>query len=402
MSFGQSLSGLSAAAKNLDVIGNNIANSATVGYKSGSVTFSDVYSNSVIGLGVNVSGISQDFSSGTLSSTGNQLDMAIDGDKGLFVLQDKEGSLLFTRNGQFFPDSLNHVVNAQGYQLMGYAPGGTNLVGLQIPAGNLAPQASTTLDNRVNLDASVPEVPAAVVFDADDPATYSNVVPVTVYDSLGNKHRLMQYYTKREAAGGMAQWEVNFQLDGQAPDNAASLLLSFDSAGALDPAAVSAATMTFSNLVVNGAPVDDLDIRIDYEGSSQYSSGFTQSFQVDGFASGEFSSISIATNGEMVAHYTNGEKSVIGIVVLADFNNVLGLRSVGGNAWVESGDSGQPIFGIPGSNGLASIMGQMVEESNVDISKSLVDMIMAQRTYQANAQSIKTQDQMMQTLITMR
>ncbi|MFA5664309.1 flagellar hook protein FlgE [Castellaniella sp.] len=402
MSFGQSLSGLNAAAKNLDVIGNNIANSATVGYKSGSITFSDMYSSSMIGLGVNVSGISQDFRSGTLSSTGNQLDMAIDGDKGLFVLQNNEGALMYSRNGQFFPDSLNRVVNAQGQQLMGYAPGGTNLVGLQIPEVNLAPQASTTLDNRVNLDASVPAIPAAVAFDADDSSTYSNVVPVTVYDSLGNKHRLMQYYTKREAAGGMAQWEVNFTLDGQAPDGGTGMLLSFDSAGALNPATPSTATISFVGLEVNGAPVDDLAILVDYGESTQYSSGFTQGFRVDGYASGEFSSISIATNGEMTAHYTNGQKSVIGNVVLADFNNVLGLQSVGGNAWVESGASGQPIFGIPGSNGLGAIMGQMVEESNVDISKSLVDMIMAQRTYQANAQSIKTQDQMMQTLITMR
>lgn len=402
MSFGQSLSGLNAAAQNLDVIGNNIANSATVGFKSGSMTFSDIYSSSMVGLGVNISGINQDFSSGTLTTTGNQLDMAIDGDKGLFVVQDAQGSQFYTRNGQFFSNHQNQVVNAQGQQLMGYAPGSTNLIGLSIPVGNLPPQATTQINNRVNLDATVPALADTVSFDPDLPDTYSQAVPVTVYDSLGNRHRLVQYYTKRESLSGAAQWEVNFRLDGRVPDQSASMMLRFDAAGRLSPAEPSAATVAFEGLVVNGAPTEDLAIRIHYAGSTQFSGGFTQNFDADGYASGEYASIRISADGQMVAHYTNGEKTTVGTVVLADFNNVRGLVSVGGNAWSESAESGQPIFGTPGNNGLAAIMGQAVEESNVDISKALVDMIMAQRTYQANAQSIKTQDQMMQTLMTMR
>ncbi|MBV6273168.1 flagellar hook-basal body complex protein [Alcaligenaceae bacterium CGII-47] len=572
MGFGQGLSGLNAAAQNLDVIGNNIANSGTVGFKTGTATFADVYANSRVGLGVQVASVNQRFTTGIVSSTGNQFDMAIDGSKGMFVLQNSNGAQLYSRNGQFFADKENKIVNAQGQQLMGYAAGGTNLIGMTVPVGNIDPVATANLANMVNLDANAkvaatPEtlgtlslttpagetsnyyyrvaggsnyiwtnssgvaspalapsagsynswdtpptqftlsagaptpatfpatggnIPgdaatvgtvqladaagtptsyfytvdaagiytwytdvgggtvanpgdaefpadatystggvtaAAVVinptnqptavppvnsqnvayaasvvipFSPTDPDSFSNATPITVYDSLGNEHRLTQYYTKRPAVAGNSVWEVNFRIDGQVPSAGGSMQLTFDPAGRLLAGAPSSQTVTLTAPGGGASPASPMNILVNYANSTQFGGGFTQNFVPDGYATGEYASTSVGTNGELIANYTNGAKKVMGTLALADFNNLQGLQSVGGNAWIETASSGQPILGQPGSNGLAVIKGQSVEESNVDMSQELVNMIIAQRTYQANAQTIKTQDQILQTLITMR
>lgn len=151
MSFGQGLSGLNAASQNLDSIGNNIANSGTVGYKASTVQFADVYANSRIGLGVQVSRVSQRFSVGNVSNSGNQFDMAIDGANGLFRLEQSNGAVLFSRNGQFYPDKAGYLVNAQGHYLTGYGPGGSQLERLQVPSANVPPKATTALDFKPNL-----------------------------------------------------------------------------------------------------------------------------------------------------------------------------------------------------------------------------------------------------------
>ena len=154
MGFGQGLSGLNAAAQNLDVIGNNIANSGTVGFKSGTATFADVYASSRVGLGVQVASINQRFTVGTISSTGNQFDMAIDGAKGLFRVQDPSGNILYSRNGQFNADKDNYIVNAQGQRLTGYEANGTDLVPIRVPVGNIAPKATDGITTKTNLDAN--------------------------------------------------------------------------------------------------------------------------------------------------------------------------------------------------------------------------------------------------------
>jgi flagellar hook protein FlgE len=150
------------------------------------------------------------------------------------------------------------------------------------------------------------------------------------------------------------------------------------------------------------SPAAPLNITVGYADSTQFGGGFTQNFTQDGYATGEYTSMSIGTDGSIIANYTNGQTKAIGTLALADFNNLQGLHPVGGNGWAETAASGQPILGQPGSNGLATIKSQAVEKSNVDMSQALVNMIIAQRTYQANAQTIKTQDQILQTLITMR
>jgi flagellar hook protein FlgE len=177
--------------------------------------------------------------------------------------------------------------------------------------------------------------------------------------------------------------------------------LEFDTAGRLDPATASY-TLNFQVPASGGAAAADLAIAVSYANSTQFGGSYSQDFIQNGYATGEYASMSIGSNGELIANYTNGAKQVMGTLALADFSNLQGLQPVGGNAWAETANSGQPIFGTPGSNGLATIKGQAVEESNVDMSQELVNMIIAQRTYQANAQTIKTQDQVLQTLITMR
>src|SRR5690554_596490 len=162
MGFGQGLSGLNAAAQNLDVIGNNIANSGTVGFKASTASFADVYASSRVGLGTQVAAINQRFTIGTVSNTGNQFDMAIDGSKGMFRVVDQSGSVLYTRNGQFSPDKDGYLVNAQGYRLTGYAEGGTNLVAVRVPTGNIAPSATDFVTSKLNLDANAPLAGGAV------------------------------------------------------------------------------------------------------------------------------------------------------------------------------------------------------------------------------------------------
>lgn len=499
MGFGQGLSGLNAAAQNLDVIGNNIANSGTVGFKSGSATFSDVYANSRVGMGVQVASINQRFTGGNLTSTGNQFDMAIDGDKGLFRVLDTSGNVLYTRNGQFFADKDNYIINAQGHRLTGYGASGTDLVPIMVPLGNIPPRATQDVDGalgvttKTNLDANasvvypaerlglaqletVPAgtsysyyyrtnadgtinwftdnatpptaapalaagdyttqsgeaftwdgtdtitspgglpaagsnelafVPASVArpFSPSDPESFTHSLPISVYDSLGNAHQLTQYFVKRESALGSSDsnWQVYYRLNGQEiashPDaNPADL--TFSNSGLL---------LTGGNQAINitnpggiNSPAEDMSFTLSYTGSTQFGSPFSPNFTQTGYRSGEYAGMTISADGSIVANYTNEQTQAMGYIALADFNNLQGLQPVGGNAWIETGASGGPVVGRPGTNGLATLRGQAVEESNVDMSQELVNMIIAQRTYQANAQTIKTQDQILQTLITMR
>jgi len=492
MGFGQSLSGLNAAAQNLDVIGNNIANSATIGYKSASVSFADVYANSRVGLGVQVTGVNQRFSVGNVKVTGGQFDIAIDGSKGLFRLQDTSGDVVYSRNGEFFADKNNYIVNAQGQRLTGFVGGADSLTlgPLMVPTGNIAPQATSSATTKANLDANspiisevdIPEslgvvtltptatgVPNAAAnykvsstgviswtdaagnpvaapadgtytsgagvpvtlsggqivsgsFDTDapnsayvapvtgrpfspaDPKSYTHALPIPVYDSLGNSHQLTQYFIKREGASGTeSQWDVHYTLDGMpvdAPAGGGPIQMVFDSAGRMTSPPMN--TIVINNPGLPGAPAEPLSISLDYFGSTQFGGDFTPSFTQTGYPTGEYSGLSISATGEVIASYTNGETQILGVVALADFKNLQGLKPVGGNAWTETSESGAALVGRPGQNGMANLKGQALEESNVDMSQELVNMIIAQRAYQANAQTIKTQDQALQSLITLR
>ncbi len=414
MGFGQGLSGLNAAAQSLDVIGNNIANSGTVGFKSASATFADVYASSRVGLGVKVAGINQRFNVGAVTGGGGQYDIAIDGAKGMFRVTDSSGSVMYTRNGEFSLDQNNFIVNAQGYNLTGYAGGavGTNPVAMQLPTANVQPIATTTGTTVANLDANANVVTEA--FDPTKPSSYTNANPISVFDSLGNSHQVMQYFAKRDAnAAGESVYEVYYTVDGKAMQPSAEAggvwtsgpagaltNLRFDTSGRLLNTAPVALSLAQPGGTVT--PAEPLAIAMDYTGTTQFGSAFATTMKVNGVTSGEFLSISISKNGELLAEYSNGQKRVVGTLALADFTNLQGLQPVGNNAWVETSASGQPTLGQPGTNGMASVVGQATEASNVDMSKELVNMIIAQRTYQANSQTIKTQDEIMQVLMNLK
>ncbi|OZI45000.1 flagellar biosynthesis protein FlgE [Bordetella genomosp. 5] len=408
MGFGQGLSGLNAASQNLDVIGNNIANSGTVGFKSGSASFADVYASSRVGLGVKVSAINQRFTVGNISTTGGEYDIAIDGAKGFFRLLDPSGSVFYSRNGEFGIDRDFRIVNAQGFQLTGYPPGGVGAapVGLTLPQGNIAPRATDAMTVQTNLDANAPVIPATPVFNAADDSTYTTSVPYTVYDSLGNAHQMTQYFVKRAAVAGESVYDVYYQLDGQAmtvgAGAAANATFTFSSAGVMTGTTPADMTINYATPGGTTSPAAPLAITLNYNGTTQFGSDFNPKMTQTGYASGEFSGITIGKDGSLEAKYTNGESQVIGTIALANFNNVQGLQPVGNNAWAETAESGQAVLGQPGTNGLATLAGQALEASNVDMSKELVNMIIAQRTYQANAQTIKTQDEVMQVLMNMR
>ncbi|MCK9512059.1 MAG: flagellar hook protein FlgE [Pigmentiphaga sp.] len=435
MGFGQGLSGLNAASQTLDVIGNNIANSGTAGFKGASAKFADIYASSSIGLGVQTTAISQNFKVGNLESTGNQYDIAIDGPTGFFRLVDTNGEILFSRNGQFLKDKDHYIVNAQGQQLTGYPPGlvGANPVPLQIPVGNVAPMATDKIQATLNLNGNQDPIPPTVDFNPERPDTFNTAVPATVYDSLGNSHQLTQYFVKRDPESIEAEvpnpdydpqdpnservitvtmlvsvWEVQYALGETVLDAGGEpFKLYFDSAGRQVTTGVNPTTPTTANLLFSdpgrpGSPTEALTIAVDYAGSTQFGSPFTQNIIPNGYASGEFVSVAFAEDGTIVANFTNGQTSIVGTLVLANFNNIQGLTPKGGNAWAESPTSGPAILGQPGSNGMSVVMGQAVEMSNVDLSQELVNLIIAQRTYQANAQTISTQDQILQTLMQMR
>lgn len=402
MGFGQGLSGLRAASENLDVIGNNVANSKTVGFKASTIAFADVYANSRVGLGVQVASVDQRFTTGNISTTGNQFDMAIDGADGLFRLTDKSGAVVYSRNGQFHADKDFNIVNAQGQQLTGYkAVDGkvTNeLMPVTVPVGNIDPQATKKIDIKMNFDSRVAK-PEVATFDKADSNSYNYSLPITVYDSLGNPHQLTQYFIKQDTP--VNSWTVKniFGSDDATAPTVADIAIEFETDGRLK-SPLGATTLNITP--ISDGAANPLEIDVNYGGSTQFGGDFSPKFTQNGYTTGEYSSMSISSNGEIVANYTNGETKIMGAIALANFNNLNGLQPVGGNAWIETAESGQPVLGHPGTNGLATLKGQSVEESNVDMSEELVNMIIAQRTYQANAQTIKTQDQILQTLITLR
>ena len=401
MSFQQGLSGLNAAAKGLDAISNNVSNAGTVGFKSASAQFSDVFAASLsgggggqIGIGVNLAQVKQSFTQGNLTVTNNPLDVAINGG-GFFRMSDN-GSISYTRNGQFLVDKDGYVVNSEGARLTGYL---ANAAGIIVPSSptdilvssaDLVPNATTAGSLGLNLDSreAVP-VPA---FDYTDPTTYNSSTAMTLYDSLGNAHVMTVYFRKTAANA----WNVYTGLDGAAPGAASPV--TFTTAGALNTGGSIAASFALAN----GATTP-LAMTLDMTSATQYGATFgVTSLTQDGYTSGRLSGLSISSEGVVQGRYSNGQSRDLGQIVLANFANPNGLQSLGGNQWGETAASGQPLVGAPNSGSLGALQSAAVEESNIDLTAELVNMITAQRNYQANAQSIKTKDAVMQTLVNLR
>lgn len=512
MAFQQGLSGLNGAAKSLDVIGNNIANASTVGFKGGQAQFADVYANSLngaggttAGIGTKVSNIAQQFTQGNIEASNNPLDIAING-AGFFRTA-MSGVVQYSRNGQFSLDKDGYMVNAQGAKLTGYSVGATGQilagapVALQINTADLKPVATTTVDTSLNLDSGT-LVPTTSPFNESDPTTYNKQTPVDVYDTLGNAHVMSMYYVK--TAPG--KWDVYVGSDGteitnmgvaaaaqgtdaaHAAVNAARDAWSVASkavppnpvtvAGALQAYAAAASSMVLAAATTAGAsattltaitnaatsagntagytpsqvdadiaaavkvpavPVGHLDfdsngalsnvlmspqtlplavtlpvfpptgasltlpVSLNFAGTTQYGAPTSEKrTSQDGYTAGHLQRFSAGADGIILGQYSNGKSQPLGQIVLANFSNPNGLEPLGNNAWAETSTSGVPAVGAPDSGGLGVLQSSAVENSNVDLTAELVNMITAQRVYQANAQTIKTQDSVMQTLVNLR
>lgn len=419
MAFQQGLSGLNAASKALDVISNNVANGSTIGYKTSGAQFADVFAAALngaaagvqVGIGTSLSQVSQQFTQGNITPTNNPLDVAINGD-GFFIVQSPDSSVTaYSRNGQFDVDANGYIVNSSSYKLMGFLPGGgsTTAAPIQLSASNSsltgAPAATTAMNIGINLDSrKLP--PTTTPFNYTDTNTYTSSTATTAYDSLGNPHAVTMYFVRSATApalaGAASRWDAYTSIDNGAP-GATPTDMEFNSAGALvGTSAVGAYTLPASFAVTTGA-TSPLAFNINLAGSTQYGSTFNVTTQTqDGYAPGTLSGITISKDGIIQGRYSNGQTTDIATVALATFAAPNGLLSIGSNFWAESAESGAAQLGAPGIGKRGLLQAGAVEESNVDLSGELVNMITQQRNYQANAQSIKTQDQVMQTLVNLR
>jgi flagellar hook protein FlgE len=405
MGFQQGLSGLNAATRNLDVIGNNVANANTVGFKASQAQFADVYANSLggagsVGIGTRVATVAQQFTQGNITTTSNSLDMAINGN-GFYRLSDN-GSIVYSRNGQFQMDKDGYIVTSQGYRLTGFLPDAAgNIVAtapaeLQIPTADLLPQATANVTAGLNLDSRSAIIPAAPVFSPTNSNTFNNSTSMTVYDSLGNSHVASVYFAKTATNA----WSAYLTIDGAMVPPATGLLttMTFNTNGTI---ATPAAAVTSAGFTPTGAAAQTLTF--DFGSTTQFGGLFgVNSLTQDGYASGRMTGFTTDANGIIAGRYSNGQTRTLGQVVLSNFSNPQGLQPLGGNNWAESSASGSPLTGAPGSASLGVLQSSAVEDSNVDLTAELVNMITAQRVYQANAQTVKTQDAVLQTLVNLR
>ena len=427
MSFQQGVSGLTASARNLEVIGNNVANASTVGAKVARAEFADVYARAVsggassIGLGVSQTAVTQQFSQGSFKSTDGPLDMAINGG-GFFQLKDLSGNSQYTRNGQFKVDRDGFITNTQGARLLGYPANDQGVLvpgqsqPLTLPTAGIKPSVTTGVTLELNLDARAVntfDATAATPIDFNDAKTYNNATSVNVYDSKGQEVSLTYYFQKNGAdtwnvyaaangavvnpdGSGLPQpiTTVSFPTNGSAPINQADNSLPL----ALIPFDVPA-TSNFQGAVTEPIPGLELDLAT----LTQYGAifGVTNVTQ-DGFPPGQLNAIKVQPNGIVLATYSSGQSTPVGQIELVTFRNVQGLQPLGGNVWGATFESGDAVPGTPGSGNLGVLQAGVVEESNVDLTQELVAMMVAQRIYQANAQTIKTQDSVLQTLVNLR
>lgn len=421
MGFQQGLSGLNSTSKNLEVIGNNIANASTYGAKSARAEFSDMYASAMngaganaIGIGVSLQSVSQQFTQGNIASSQNPMDLAING-AGFFQVTDGKNPTMYTRNGQFKVDRDGFVVNGQGNQLMGYAAdgAGTILPGqakpLQMPTAGITPSPTSKIKLEMNLDArAATRLPAAgAPIDITDPTTYNNATSLTVYDAKGQDVALTYYFQK----AATDTWNVYVTANGtplatDASGNlAASTQIVFPSNGSAPTSPVGPVTLNIpaSTNAAGAATLAIAGVALNVGGASQYGSPFgVTDLSQNGYAAGQLVGIQFESNGVVTARYSNGQSKPAGQVEIATFRNPQGLQPMGGNSWARTFSTGDPILGVPGDGNLGVLQSGALEESNVDMTGELVNMITAQRIYQANAQTIKTQDQVLQTLVNLR
>lgn len=406
MPFNTALSGLKAASSDLAVTANNIANTNTTGFKGSRAEFAELYSNasdnlgaSSVGSGVNLLDVAQQFTAGNIENTGNSLDFAISGD-GFFVLKDGSG-YSYTRAGAFQQDRNGNVVNPAGQNLQVFPPNGnggfdtSTMTDLHLDTSQQPAQASSTIGMNLNLpaNATAPTLP----FDPANSATYNHSSTFTVYDSLGATHSATAYFVKN--ATGTNSWTAKLYVDGAADG---SQSLSFDSSGKL----VSPANgqLAFNSITPN-AGANPLQLTLDMSGATQFGNTFsvTSINDQNGHSAGTLSGVNVSNSGVVSATYSNGQSRSLGQVAMASFANPQGLQQVDNTNWTSTFKSGNPVLGAPGTGKLGGIQSGALESSNTaDLTQQLVNMIQAQRNYQANAKVLSTDDTLTKTLINMQ
>ncbi len=415
-SFYSGLSGLDTHATAMQVIGDNIANLHTTGFKSSNVHFEDVLGVSLTGVsggnqtgaGAKISTVDAEFIQGSLMTTNVSTDVAING-KGFFIVQDPMTSELFyTRAGHFSLDNQGYYVNTLGYQVQGYLydSTGTSLIetlsDIQINQNSMIPPNVTTEVNMVlNLDASA----SPLTWDITDPGNTSHFsTALNIYDSLGQSHQIRVYFTKTADQ----TWEWNAVIDGADVQGGTSGVLEsygtgtleFDTSGSLTtamPVDFYTEDITFANGLSATAST------IDFTDTTQYGSATAiQVLNQNGYAAGTVSGVSIDEEGNIIANYTNGTRRRIARLALADFPNLNGLLRKGATLYQATTTSGDPLYNKPGVGGMGNISASMLEESNVDMAAEFIKMIIIQRGYQANTKVITTTDEMLAQLINIR
>ena len=402
MTFRIAVLGLNGAQADLNVTANNIANTATNGFKGSRTEFADLFAVSLQGVssnqsgnGVKVAAVTQQFSQGNIEFTDSNLDLAISG-QGMFVLSDN-GALSYSRAGAYQMDNQGYVVNSQGQRLQVYPPlatGGFNTGGLsdlRLQTTDSAPKATGTVDYTLNLPGNAAQ-PPTTPFDPNNTNTFNNATSLTLYDSLGATHTATMYFVKTATAN---QWDARLYIDGTAAGGAQTL--QYSNAGILQtpvggllpfPPATGAAPMSVSVNMAN---------------STQYGNTFAvNAVTQDGYTTGRLIGIDISDTGIVNARFTNGNSTPLGQIAVANFSNPQGLQQLGNTEWAETFSSGQALRGQAGNSGFGLVQSGALESANVDVTEQLVNMMTAQRNFQANAQMISTADQITQTIIQMR
>ncbi len=397
------VSGLNTYGNALSVIGNNVANVGTVGFKSSRAAFADLVSASLatgsggdqVGLGVFLNDVQTNFSQGSLSNTGNTLDLAIDGN-GFFQLRDNTGAQFYSRAGQFQVNNLGEIVDPSGRLLQGYQASAAGVItgavgNITLSTTTVPPQLTSTVTVQANLNSAA--TPPALAFDVTDATTYNFSTGMTTYDSLGAQHQLRMYFVKTATAN---TWNLYSQVDGGAAT--AQTDLAFNTSGVL----TAGGAQTFS-LPITGGAATPQNVAIDFSRMTQYgtASNLTDQTQ-DGYSAGSFQRLSVDPQGQVVAQFSNGQTRVLAQVVLDRFTNPNGLIHSGDNTFAESTDSGAPLAGAPTNNGLGRLIAGSIEQSTVDLGKEFVDMIITQRAFEANSKAITTSDEMLQVLVNLK
>ncbi|MDR3415007.1 MAG: flagellar hook protein FlgE [Nevskia sp.] len=403
MSFSIALSGINAANTDLNTISNNIANANSTGFKESRAEFGDIFQNGAFTLaatstgdGVNTETVAQEFIQGSITNTSNPLDLAINGN-GFFTVSEN-GTTMYTRNGSFTTNNQGFVVTPTGQNLQVYPPNGNGtfstgtLTNLQLSTAPNPPAATTTVAAGLNLPANA-TAPANATFSATDSTSYNETTSTTVYDSLGAAHTLGMYFV----SSGAGAWKVYTTVDGTLePPGSTGTSISFGSTGTLSAASPQTLTVPFTP--GNGAAA--MSATLSLASTTQYGNTFSvNSLTQNGYATGQLTGVSVSGAGVVTANYSNGQTTNLGQVAMANFPDPQGLQQLGNDTWAQTAASGAALPGAAGSSDFGTIQAGALESSNVDLTQQLVDMMNAQRNYQANSQVISTSDQLLQTIL---